>query len=83
MTCSSPVSAVEDGDLCRYARELRPDLTRFESHRNGRAVLERVRRHVRSGDASAEVVGMPTLFVDGVLHRGGYDVVSLLEALGT
>jgi protein-disulfide isomerase len=28
------------------------------------------------------VNGTPTLFVDGVVHRGAYDVAALLEALG-
>jgi hypothetical protein len=25
--------------------------------------------------------GTPTLFIDGVMHRGGYDALTLLEAL--
>jgi hypothetical protein len=25
--------------------------------------------------------GTPTLFIDGVLHTGGYDMAALLEAL--
>jgi protein-disulfide isomerase len=32
--------------------------------------------------ATGEVLGTPTLFIDGVVHRGGYDVAALLEALG-
>jgi len=28
------------------------------------------------------VYGTPTLFIDGVVHRGGYDADSLLQALG-
>jgi hypothetical protein len=39
-----------------------------------------MRRDVDSGLASGEVRGTPTLFIDGVVHRGGYDVPSLLEA---
>jgi hypothetical protein len=31
--------------------------------------------------ASGEVQGTPTLFIDGVVHHGGYDTTSLLEAL--
>jgi protein-disulfide isomerase len=27
------------------------------------------------------VLGTPTLFIDGVLHRGGYDPPTLLAAL--
>jgi protein-disulfide isomerase len=36
---------------------------------------------MESGMASGEVQGTPTLFIDGVLHRGGYDAATLLEAL--
>lgn len=44
-------------------------------------VLERVERDVESGMASGEVLATPTLFIDGVVHRGGYDAATLLEAL--
>jgi glutaredoxin len=36
---------------------------------------------VESGGASGEVRGTPTLFIDGNVHRGGYDLAELLEAL--
>jgi protein-disulfide isomerase len=74
--------ALADNDLRRYASELGLDLARFESERNGEAVLERIRRDVQSAIASGEVVGTPTLFIDGVVHRGGYDAAGLLEVLG-
>jgi protein-disulfide isomerase len=74
--------ALADDDLRRYASELGLDLARFESERNGEAVLERIRRDVQSAIASGEVVGTPTLFIDGVVHRGGYDAAGLLEVLG-
>jgi protein-disulfide isomerase len=74
--------ALADNDLRRYASELGLDLGRFESERNGEAVLERIRRDVQSAIASGEVVGTPTLFIDGVVHRGGYDAAGLLEVLG-
>jgi len=73
--------ALEDGDLRGYAAELGLDVARFDHDRSGAAVLERIRRDVESGIASGEVRGTPTLFVDGVLHRGGYDVHTLTEAL--
>jgi protein-disulfide isomerase len=73
--------ALEDDDLRRYASELGLDVTRFDSDRSGEALLARVRRDVRSGIASGDVRGTPTLFIDGVVHRGGYDVATLLEAL--
>jgi protein-disulfide isomerase len=74
--------ALADDDLRRYASELGLDLARFESERHGEAVLERIRRDVQSAIASGEVVGTPTLFIDGAVHRGGYNAAGLLEVLG-
>jgi protein-disulfide isomerase len=74
-------AALEDDDLRRYAAELGLDVALFDGDRTGAAVLERVRRDVESGIASGEVRGTPTLFIDGVVHRGGYDAATLLEAL--
>jgi protein-disulfide isomerase len=73
--------ALRDDDLRRYATELGLDPERFDADRVAAAVVERIQRDVRSGEASGEVLGTPTLFVDGVVHRGGYDVGTLLEAL--
>ncbi|MCW3015074.1 MAG: Na+/H+ antiporter NhaA [Solirubrobacterales bacterium] len=75
-------TALEDDDLRRYAAELELDVALFDRDRTGAAVLRRVRRDVQSGIASGEVQGTPTLFIDGVVHRGGYDAAALLEALG-
>ena len=74
-------TALEDDDLLRYAVELELDVARFDGDRTGAAVLARVRRDVQSGLATGEVHGTPTLFIDGVVHRGGYDAATLLEAL--
>jgi protein-disulfide isomerase len=73
--------ALEDDDLGQYADELGLGLQAFDSDRVGAAVLGRSGRDVQSGIASGEVRGTPTLFIDGVVHRGGYDAASLLEAL--
>ncbi len=73
--------ALADDDLRRNAGRLGLEVARFDADRSSDAVLERVRRDVRSGDASGEVHGTPTLFIDGVVHRGGYDARTLLEAL--
>jgi protein-disulfide isomerase len=75
--------ALAGEDLRGYASELRLDVARFDNDRSGEVVLERVRRDVRSGDVSGEVRGTPTLFIDGVVHRGGYDVPTLLEVLAS
>jgi protein-disulfide isomerase len=75
-------TALEDQDLRGYAAELDLDLALFDSDRKGAAVLRRVGRDIESGLASGQVTGTPTLFVDGVVHRGGYDAAQLLEVLG-
>jgi NhaA family Na+:H+ antiporter len=74
--------ALGDDALRRYAAELELDSARFERDRSSSEVLRRIDRDVESGTASGDVRGTPTLFIDGVVHLGGYDVASLLEALG-
>ena len=73
--------ALEDDDLRRYAAELELDVQQFDQDRADAGVARRIRRDVGSGLASGEVRGTPTLFIDGVVHRGGYDEATLLEAL--
>ena len=73
--------ALEDGDLLRYAAQLGLDVTAFDRDRVSAAVVERIRRDVDSGLASGQVLGTPTLFIDGAVHRGGYDPPALLAAL--
>src|SRR5215208_6089323 len=58
--------ALEDDDLPGYAVELDLDLERFEADRASAGVLARIRRDVESGLATGEVLGTPTLFIDGV-----------------
>ena len=74
-------SALRNDDLQRYAAQLGLDVARFNHDRAGADVLGRIRRDVESGIASGEVRGTPTLFIDGLVHRGGYDAATLLEAL--
>jgi protein-disulfide isomerase len=73
--------ALDDDDLRRYAAGLGLDVSLFDRDRAGSAALGRVRRDVESGIASGEVLGTPTLFIDGVVHRGAYDAAVLLEAV--
>jgi protein-disulfide isomerase len=73
--------ALEDDDLQRYAAELGLDVACFEHDRAGADVIRRIRRDVDSGMASGDVRGTPTLFIDGVVHLGGYDAATLIEAL--
>ncbi len=73
--------ALEDSDLIGYAARLGLDAAAFERDRTGAALAERIRRDVDSGQASRQVQGTPTLFIDGIVHRGGYDPPALLAAL--
>lgn len=73
--------ALEEDDLRKYAAELDLDVKLFDRDRIGAGVLERVRRDVEGGLSSGEVQGTPTLFINGVVHRGPYDAESLLSAL--
>jgi protein-disulfide isomerase len=74
-------SALAVEDLRRYATELELDLALFDRDRIGDRVLRRVARDVESGLATGEVDGTPTLFIDGIVHRGAYDASSLRKAL--
>ena len=73
--------ALEGDDLQRYAEQLELDLARFDHDRTGADVLQRIRRDVESGMTTGEVRATPTLFIDGVVHRGSYDAATLMEAL--
>jgi len=73
--------ALEDGDLRGYAAQLGLDVAAFDRDRASTAVADRIRRDAGSGLASGQVLGTPTLFIDGVVHRGGYDPPALLAAL--
>jgi protein-disulfide isomerase len=73
--------ALDDDDLRRYAEELGLDLPQFDTDMAGADVHARIGRDVDSGLATGEVQGTPTLFIDGVVHRGAYDTASLMAAL--
>jgi Na+:H+ antiporter, NhaA family len=73
--------ALKDDDLQRYATKLGLDVGHVDQDRVSAHVLRRIRRDVESGLASGEVRGTPTLFIDGVVHLGGYDAATLMEAL--
>jgi protein-disulfide isomerase len=73
--------ALEVDDLRRYATELGLDLDRFDKDRAADPVLRRVARDMSSGIESGEVLGTPTLFIDGVVHQSSFDAATLLAAL--
>ena len=80
-SCSSIARRRSKTTTCSgYAAELGLDVHASTSDRAGADVLARIRRDVESGMASGEVRGTPTLFIDGVVHRGGYDAATLMEA---
>jgi protein-disulfide isomerase len=73
--------ALGDGDLRGYAAQLGLNMAAFQRDHASKAVLERIQRDIDSGLASGQVLGTPTLFIDGVVYRGRYDPPTLLTAL--
>jgi predicted DsbA family dithiol-disulfide isomerase len=59
-----------------YARMTNLDLQRFAADVENRVYLPRVQADV-AGALQSGVHGTPTFFINGVRHRGGYDVESL------
>jgi predicted DsbA family dithiol-disulfide isomerase len=70
-----------NGDLLGYAAQLSLDVAVFDRDRASVAVADRIRQDVDSGLAWGQVLGTPTLFIHGVIHRAGYDPPALLAAL--
>jgi protein-disulfide isomerase len=68
-------------NLRGYAAQLGLDMAAFDRDRASIEVADRIQRDAGSGLASGQVLGTPTLFIDGVVHRGGYDPPTLLAAL--
>lgn len=65
-------------DAC--AQQLELDLPAFTQDRNAAASRERITEDLRTGRAGG-VTTIPVLFVDGIYHRGGYDVASVRALL--
>jgi protein-disulfide isomerase len=72
--------ALAPADVMKYAAALRLDQKRFASDLSGHAFLSRIEHDMQSGLQSG-VQGTPTFFINGVLHRGGYDEASLLASI--
>jgi protein-disulfide isomerase len=72
-----------DEDLRAAADALGLAVDGFDSDRASPPVLERIQRDLLSGDATGEVLGTPTLFIDGTVCRGSYDARRLREVLAT
>ena len=73
--------ALEDEHLERYAAELGLDVSRFNRDRSSPNVVRRIERDIESAEASGEVRGTPTLFIDGIVHLCGYDAATLTKKL--
>lgn len=73
--------ALEPEHLRVYAEEIGLDSLAFTADLAADLVLTRVERDVRSGVASGQVRGTPTLFIDGAVYRGAYDPRTLLGVL--
>ncbi|MGY4916360.1 Na+/H+ antiporter NhaA [Streptomyces sp. 900116325] len=74
--------ALQASDLKRYADELGLDAKRFHSSLRTHAGAGRVAEHMESADLSG-VSGTPTFFINGLLHRGAYDIDALSAAVRT
>ncbi|MGY4900993.1 Na+/H+ antiporter NhaA [Streptomyces sp. 900116325] len=74
--------ALQVSDLKRYADELGLDAKRFHSSLRTHAGAGRVAEHMESADLSG-VSGTPTFFINGLLHRGAYDIDALSAAVRT
>jgi hypothetical protein len=74
-------AAVEAAALRDRFWALGLDVPRFDQDRSSPDVMRRIGRDVQSGLASGEVRGPPTLFIDGVVHLGGYDAATLTKEL--
>jgi protein-disulfide isomerase len=72
--------ALDREDLIGYAAELGLDADRVADELDSEVHLPRVQRDVDSGEASG-VMGTPSFFVGGRLHRGSFDAASLIAAL--
>jgi protein-disulfide isomerase len=70
-----------DNDLRAAAVEIGIDAAQFDRDRVDESTLLRIERDVRSGIATAQVRGTPTLFIDGVVHARGYDAATLSELI--
>src|SRR3954469_12907426 len=72
---------LDDPHLWERARRFGLDVDRFDADRRSEAVAARVERDFRAG-VRAGIVSTPTVFVDGVQHRGVPDAELLRRLRG-
>ena len=71
---------LEGTDLEKHARVVGLDVRRWKRDFRDRRYHHRVVEDIDTGKRSG-VTGTPTLFINGRLHTGGYDLSSLMAAL--
>ena len=74
--------ALDDDHLVEYADELGLDSERIRGELAAGTYTPNVREDFMSGIKSG-VNGTPTFYINGIRHEGGYDLESLLTALGS
>jgi protein-disulfide isomerase len=74
--------ALRPPDLLRHAGELGLNVEAFREHLRKRAGAGRIAEDVDSADLSG-VSGTPTFFINGLRHRGAFDIGSLTAAVHT
>jgi protein-disulfide isomerase len=67
-------------ELLSYAEQIGLEADRFVSELRAHRYIPRIQADMESGLRSG-VKGTPTFFINGIRHRGGYDLQSLLQAL--
>jgi protein-disulfide isomerase len=72
--------ALAPADLVRYGTALHLDLKRFAGDLSAHLFLPKIQGDMEGGLQSG-VRGTPTFFINGVLHKGGYDEASLRAAI--
>jgi protein-disulfide isomerase len=72
--------ALERADLERYADQIGLDVERFRRELEAHVHLDRVEAD-RSSALASGATGTPTIFVDGLSHRGSFERAELRRAL--
>ena len=73
-------TALQSKNLYRYSEQLGLDSKRFRKDLKDQAYEERVRKDFRRGVVNG-VYATPGLFINGVRHSGGLDLISILNRL--
>ena len=72
--------ALERADLERYADQIGLDVEQFRHELEAHVHLDRVEAD-RSSALASGAMGTPTIFVDGLSHRGSFERAELRRAL--